>query len=109
MLTNVIANKYDTAVVDVPFDEIQIGNAVPNIRTVFDREKIEELAAVIHRDGLMVPLLVVDTEHAPGRVSTELVAGERRYRAIKHLRKTEPDFMDTVPCVTFEGTLEEAR
>lgn len=53
----------------------------PNDRTVFTQEAIEELASSIERDGLVSPPMVRGT--ADGRY--EIVAGERRVRAMRHL------------------------
>jgi len=103
-------SNFDTSTVEIPVDTIVLGNTIRNIRTVFDRERIEELADGIQRDGLMVPLIVMETEDDEGEPIVELIAGERRLRAIKTIRKREPDFLeDGVPCVQFEGTIHEAK
>lgn len=101
---------FDTNTVEVPVDDIRVGLNIKNIRTHFDRAKVEELAESIKRDGLMVPLVVMPTEDEDDNPVTELVAGERRLRAIKFIRLEDPDFMeDGVPCVTFAGTLHDAK
>lgn len=82
-----------------------------NIRSKFNDEAIIELAKSIKQDGLISPLLVMDTEDEDGNMCTQVLCGERRLRAIKHVRINEDqDFMnDGVPCIYFEGTLDEAR
>ncbi|MFE8704081.1 nucleoid occlusion protein [Cytobacillus sp. FJAT-54145] len=64
--------------------KILIGNIVPNRyqpRTVFDEDKIEELSRTIHTHGIIQPIVVrqYDTD------KYEIIAGERRWRAMKKL------------------------
>ncbi len=47
-------------------------------RKIFDSDKLKELAASIQRDGLIAPILV-----RPAGNRFELIAGERRFRAIR--------------------------
>ncbi|MBC8246870.1 MAG: ParB/RepB/Spo0J family partition protein, partial [Deltaproteobacteria bacterium] len=47
-------------------------------RKIFDSDKLKELAASIQRDGLIAPILV-----RPVGNRFELIAGERRFRAIR--------------------------
>ena len=47
-------------------------------RRIFDSDKLKELAASIQRDGLIAPILV-----RPVGKRFELIAGERRFRAIR--------------------------
>jgi ParB/RepB/Spo0J family partition protein len=47
-------------------------------RRIFDSDKLKELAASIQRDGLIAPILV-----RPVGNRYELIAGERRFRAIR--------------------------
>ena len=51
-------------------------------RTVFDEEKIEELARTIHTHGVIQPIVIRQMED--GRY--EIIAGERRFRAMTKLR-----------------------
>lgn len=64
----------------VPFDEI--GQSTLNPRTNFDAEKIDGLADNIAADSLLQPLLVRPREGG----GYLLVAGERRWHAIRKLR-----------------------
>ncbi len=50
-------------------------------RTIFDETKIEELARTIHTHGIIQPIVVREIEEG----QYELIAGERRYRAIQML------------------------
>ena len=64
--------------------KIPIENIIPNRfrpRTVFDEEKIEELARTIHTHGIIQPIVVREFD----RDTFEIIAGERRYRAMKKL------------------------
>ena len=58
--------------------EISISEIVPNRyqpRTVFNEEKIAELAQTIHTHGIIQPIVV--REYEQGKF--EIIAGERRY------------------------------
>lgn len=71
--------------------EIRVDRIVPNRwqpRRVFDAKKLEELAQTIASHGLMQPLVV--RRRSDG--SYELIAGERRLRAIRDVlhRETAP-------------------
>ncbi|SDN85093.1 chromosome partitioning protein, ParB family [Psychrobacillus sp. OK028] len=67
---------------------IAIEKIVPNRyqpRTVFDDDKIEELARTIHTHGVIQPIIIrkMDDE------KYEIIAGERRFRAMTKLKWTE--------------------
>lgn len=67
---------------------IAIEKIVPNRyqpRTVFDDEKIEELARTIHTHGVIQPIIIrkMDDE------KYEIIAGERRFRAMTKLKWAE--------------------
>jgi ParB family chromosome partitioning protein len=64
--------------------KIPINQIIPNRfqpRTVFDEEKIEELSRTIHIHGIIQPIVV--REFAANKF--EIIAGERRWRAMKKL------------------------
>lgn len=64
--------------------KIPIDRIVPNRfqpRTVFDDEKIEELSRTIHIHGIIQPIVVREYETD----KYEIIAGERRWRAMKKL------------------------
>lgn len=68
--------------------ELRVDRIVPNRwqpRRHFDQQKLEELARTIDSHGLMQPLVV--RKKADG--SYELIAGERRLRAIRDILKRE--------------------
>lgn len=72
--------------------KIPISNIVPNRfqpRTIFNEEKIQELARTIHTHGIIQPIVV--REYEPEQF--EIIAGERRFRAIQLLE------WDTVPAI----------
>jgi len=59
-------------------------------RRTFADERLAELATSIRENGLLQPLVVRPaSEHAPEGADWELVAGERRWRAIRRLGWTE--------------------
>jgi len=68
--------------------KIPIKQIIPNRfqpRTVFDEEKIEELSRTIHIHGIIQPIVV--REFAVDKY--EIIAGERRWRAMKKLGWSE--------------------
>src|SRR5690606_2602760 len=66
-------------VVKLPIDKVIANKFQP--RTIFDTEKIEELARTIHMHGVIQPIVVRVDEND----NYEIIAGERRYRAMKSL------------------------
>jgi ParB family transcriptional regulator, chromosome partitioning protein len=65
-------------------NKIPIDHIIPNRfqpRTVFDDEKIEELARTIHTHGIIQPIVVREYDQN----TFEIIAGERRWRAMKKL------------------------
>jgi ParB family transcriptional regulator, chromosome partitioning protein len=69
-------------VTKLPIEQITPNRFQP--RTVFDDEKIEELSRTIHTHGVIQPIVV-----RPYEDGYEIIAGERRYRAMKKLNWTE--------------------
>ena len=67
----------------IPINQIIANRFQP--RAVFDEEKIEELARTIHIHGIIQPIVV--REFAADKF--EIIAGERRWRAMKKLGWTE--------------------
>ncbi len=63
---------------EVPVDSVRPNPFQP--RTTFDEEAFTELAASIEASGLLQPIIV-----RPRNGSYELIAGERRWRAVVHL------------------------
>ncbi|MDQ0429172.1 ParB family chromosome partitioning protein [Planomicrobium stackebrandtii] len=72
--------KSSEEVLKLPLDKIHANKFQP--RTVFDQEKIEELARTIHVHGVIQPI-VVRKSGTEGEY--EIIAGERRFRAMKSL------------------------
>ncbi len=72
-------------VVKIPIDRIVPNRFQP--RTVFDEEKIEELSRTIHTHGVIQPIVLRPSAGAEGMY--EIIAGERRYRAMKKLQWEE--------------------
>lgn len=66
-------------VIQIPVNQIQPNRYQP--RSVFNEEKIEELAKTINTHGIIQPIVVrkIDTD------SYEIIAGERRWRAVQSL------------------------
>lgn len=66
--------------------KVRLGSIVPNPlqpRRTFTEDELAELAASIDENGLLQPLVVRPSPSAEGRF--ELVAGERRFRALRSL------------------------
>lgn len=63
----------------IPIDQIIPNRFQP--RTIFDEEKIEELSRTIHTHGIIQPIVVREFQ----KNSFEIIAGERRWRAMKKL------------------------
>ncbi|KYQ86103.1 nucleoid occlusion protein [Thermoactinomyces sp. AS95] len=76
-------------VMQIPVDEIEPSPYQP--RTIFDEERIDELCQTIRMHGVIQPVVVRRTERC-----YELVAGERRLRAVKKLG------LDRIPAVIRE-------
>lgn len=79
---------------NIPVDSIQPNPNQP--RRTFDEDALNELAASIRQVGLLQPLLVRRMEGG-----YELVAGERRLRAVRILG------LERVPCVVQNDVFEE--
>ncbi|MBD7894258.1 nucleoid occlusion protein [Limosilactobacillus sp. Sa3CUN2] len=72
--------------------EIKVDQIIPNRyqpRKVFDQDGIRELAQTIDEHGLLQPIVVREYESA----KYEIIAGERRYRAVKLLS------WETIPAI----------
>ncbi|ANB57289.1 nucleoid occlusion protein [Anoxybacillus sp. B7M1] len=68
--------------------KIPVSQIVPNRfqpRTIFDDEKIAELALTIRTHGIIQPIVVRECENG----KYEIIAGERRWRAVQTLGWTE--------------------
>lgn len=104
-------SSFDTQILLIPADEIHIGINVKNIRSIFDDIKLIEFAETIHRDGLMNPLTIMESDDGTGNLVTELVAGERRFRAIKYIQAKMDDtfYKEGIPCVQYTGTTHDAE
>ena len=70
---------------DAEFDYIQsvidlqkVDPSPYQLRRHFDEDKLKELAASIQREGLIEPIVV-----RPKKDRYELIAGERRFRAVR--------------------------
>jgi ParB family transcriptional regulator, chromosome partitioning protein len=63
----------------IPIDQIIPNRFQP--RTIFDDEKIEELSRTIHTHGIIQPIVVREFQEN----TFEIIAGERRWRAMKKL------------------------
>jgi ParB family chromosome partitioning protein len=68
--------------------KIPVAQIIPNRfqpRTIFDEEKISELALTIRTHGIIQPIVVRECEDG----KFEIIAGERRWRAVQKLGWTE--------------------
>lgn len=88
---DVLKGSQNEGVYEVAISDITAMKDQP--RTVFDKQKIEELSFSIKEHGVLQPIVVV--ERLAGKY--EIVAGERRYRAAKKAGlKTIPTVVRTV-------------
>ncbi len=71
--------SYREEIRKIPINKIVANRFQP--RTVFDDDKIEELARTIHTHGIIQPIVVREFEND----RFEIIAGERRWRAMKKL------------------------
>ena len=71
------AQAANHALLELPIDQIQPNPLNP--RTIFQKEKLEELAQSIKANGIIQPLVVRKAEDG----TFQLIAGERRWRACK--------------------------
>jgi ParB family transcriptional regulator, chromosome partitioning protein len=78
-----IDNEEHEEIKKIPIDHIIPNRYQP--RTVFDDEKIEELARTIHIHGVIQPIVVREFDQE----RFEIIAGERRWRAMKKLEWEE--------------------
>lgn len=76
----------DTRPQSLPIDAIRPNQMQP--RTVFEPERLEELAASIRAHGIIQPIIVRQTE-----AGHQIVAGERRWRAARIAGLTEVPVM----------------
>src|SRR5690625_1963247 len=65
--------------VQIPVEKITANRFQP--RTIFNEERIEELAQTIQTHGMIQPIIIREIEE--GRF--EIIAGERRWRAVQSL------------------------
>ena len=78
-------SKAAEEVVKIPIDKIVANRFQP--RAIFDEEKIKELAKTIQTHGVIQPIVVRPISENEG--TYEIIAGERRYRAMKSLQWEE--------------------
>ncbi|WP_267202360.1 nucleoid occlusion protein [Limosilactobacillus kribbianus] len=90
------SNNGKNKVVDIKLDQIVPNRYQP--RKVFDQEDLQELAHTIEEHGLLQPIVL--REYEPAKY--EIIAGERRYRAMKLLN------WDTAPAIIKKMTDEES-
>lgn len=90
-----------TQVTNIPVAQIIPGN---NDRKTFDPAKLAELAASIQANSLAQPITVRPIgSNLFGETTYQIVAGERRFRAISQVLK-----LDTAPCLIRELSDSEA-
>jgi len=95
-LKHVTERESREALKQLPLDVIHPGRYQP--RSVFDEEKLEELASSIRAQGVVQPIVV----RSSGDGEYELIAGERRWRAAQLAE------IDEIPAVIRDVTDEVA-
>lgn len=94
-MTATAAPVTDVQVSEIPIDDLFV--SPDNPRKTFDQTQLEELAATIRKDGILVPLSV-----RPQLLRFEIVCGQRRHAAARIAGKA------TLPCIVREMTDAEA-
>ncbi|KAB8136852.1 nucleoid occlusion protein [Gracilibacillus oryzae] len=84
-------------VIFLPIANIQANQYQP--RSIFDDEKIKELAQTLHTHGLIQPIVVRPVENSEDQY--EIIAGERRWRAATSLN------WDKIPAIVREMSDKE--
>jgi len=56
-------------------------------RKDFKQQELEDLSDSIERNGLIQPITIRAIDDGPGNIDHEIIAGERRWRAVKFLEK----------------------
>jgi len=112
-LENLVGVSFAPILDRTTINEIPVAAIVPNPaqpRTEFNDETIKELADSIRDNGLLEPILVRPAPKShdgiladPPQQLYELVAGERRLRAFRHLNR------DTIPAVVRNVSDSELR
>lgn len=77
----------------LPVEKIEPNRFQP--RSIFNEEKINELAQTIHTHGMIQPIIVRKLDEKDGY---EIIAGERRWRAVQSLE------WERIPAITREMT-----
>ncbi|MDC3417722.1 nucleoid occlusion protein [Aquibacillus salsiterrae] len=70
-------------VIQIPVNQIEPNRYQP--RSIFNEQKIEELAQTIHTHGMIQPIVVRMMGENESSNGYELIAGERRWRAVQVL------------------------
>ena len=78
-----VHHEHQEQIEQIPITSIKPNKYQP--RSVFSEEKIEELARTIHTHGVIQPIVI----RSIGEDKFEIIAGERRYRAMKLLEWLE--------------------
>ena len=101
------ASYGDKSVFSCPLEKIVPQKGQP--RQHFDATRIDELAATIREHGLLEPLVVRRVSGPGGQDRFELIAGERRWRALQKagLREALVVVKDVSPAHAFELALIE--
>src|ERR1039457_4030009 len=94
-MTATVPTVVEVQVRELPIDDLFV--SPDNPRKTFDQAQLEELAASIRKDGILVPLSV-----RPQALSFEIVCGQRRHAAARIAGRA------TLPCIVREMTDAEA-
>ena len=98
-----LKNHGKDIIIYIELDQITIKEQV---RKDFDQDSIKNLANSIKEDGLLYPILVMETSKNTTLVKDkkfQLVVGENRFRAFQYLKKT------TIPARVIEYTEDKTK
>jgi ParB family chromosome partitioning protein len=88
---------------DIPLDDLEVGMSQARVRNV--SKDIEELADSIYRVGLLEPIVVIESPDTPGKY--QILTGQRRYQAHRHLEKSGRLDEATIRTMVLEKAVDE--
>lgn len=90
----------NNAIINIPLEQIKLTG---NVRTLYDQDKIKDLADSIIKNGLLQPITVKSAGADDlGNETYDLICGHRRYYAYTHLKDSGMGYT-SIPAVIRNG------